>query len=147
MLCFEDLIWYIIALFLLLLGAFSILGGEPTAIVWIFGGCLILIGKHVQSGLQRQKQIQTLVVYVPIQRNTPEKVLPLLLNCDDAWIVSYLKKHGKTKEVKEGITLQYRGRQIYFPTKNFFLFKTKVCQPNAIKIVTCGGFDVLTATF
>jgi len=144
---FENLVWYIFALFLILLGIQSIFGGRLFSAVLIFSGIFIVIGKFMQRGLQRRKEFQTIVVYAPIRSNTPEKILPLLLNCDDAWIISYLKRHGKTKEDDEGIKIRYKGPQIYFPTQNFFLFRNKACRPDAVKVVACGGFDILTAKF
>jgi hypothetical protein len=86
---------------------------------------------------------QLLVVCVPVGLNTPDKMLTLLLDRDDAHIFAYLRKHGRVKGTDDATTVEYGGRQAYFPTKNFFLFPNCGYFPKQVKIISCAGFDLL----
>jgi hypothetical protein len=81
---------------------------------------------------------QNLVVYVPIPKNTPDKMLPLLLTPNDIKIVSYLRKHGKAKEDKKGTTISYSGLTTYIPKRKLFIIiPYGLITPTAVKVLSC----------
>ena len=140
---FENVFMTLIACLLYALGVSALASGGVMGCAFVSAGTLTLALEGALKMADRRKHTQTLTVRIPVRRDTPEKVLPLFLSSTDRLIFIYLRKHGRAESDGDETVIHYRGRQIYFPSNNFFLLKHCGGTPYEISIVECGEYDLL----
>jgi hypothetical protein len=87
---------------------------------------------------------QKIVVFVPAPIDATEAQLALLLDRVDAKVVAYLKRAGQVEAEKDGFKISCRGRRLYSPTLNGFVFETFFRRPQKIVVLHFEGHDPFT---
>ena len=139
----KDVVWLFLLLIAVGAAAMFINGAASFVAVPAIVMILLLISKrYFRSSGQNEKQ--TLVASFPAVPKVNRKVFILLVERDDYEIIRFLQKHGKTISKGETIIIRYTGKQIYYPTLNFFRFNNRGYKPVKVHVDSVSGFDLLT---